>query len=303
MSEMAFDIQGISKTYPFFSLRDVNMQLEYGQILGFIGPNGAGKSTTIRLLMGLLTPETGSVNVFGLPMPRQQVAIKYNIGYVAADMQLYQNGTLAWHIAWMASIYPTWDHGYANTLLERFNLHPAQRIKELSLGERMKTLHLLALARRPRLLLLDEPTTGLDPVARHEVLAEITGIMQDERRAVLFSSHHTQDVEQISDRIVFIDRGQIVANQDRETYLEQWRRVVLDTGAGFVAPQLPGLVACKQTAHSAVLTFNRFDASVLGLAQQSGAVVRNVETMTLEEIFVESVLHTRERNKREGGAV
>ncbi len=302
MTEFAFELRGVSKTYPFFSLRDVSMQLEYGQILGFIGPNGAGKSTTIRMLMGLLSPEAGSVEVFGLPMPAQQVAIKYNVGYVAADMQLYQHATLAWHMDWMARIYPSWDHGYANTLLERFNLHPTQKIKELSLGERMKTLHLLALARRPRLLLLDEPTTGLDPVARHEVLAEITGIMQDERRAVLFSSHNTQDVEQISDKIVFIDRGQIVANQDRETYLEQWRRVVLDTREGFVVPQLPNLVACKQTPHSAVLTLNQFDESVLQLVQKSGATVRHVETMTLEEIFVESVLHKREQSKQQGAA-
>jgi len=295
MTEFAFALNNISKTYPYFSLRDVSMQLEYGQILGFIGPNGAGKSTTIRLLMGLLSPESGSIDVFGLPMPQQQVAIKYNVGFVSADMQLYPLATVAWHIDWMARIYPSWDHAYANTLLERFNLHTAQKVKELSLGERMKLLHLLALARRPRLLVLDEPTTGLDPVARHEVLAEITGIMQDERRAVLFSSHNTQDIEQISDKIVFIDRGQIVANQDRESYLESWRRLVLDTAPGYTPPELPGFVGCKQTPHSAVITLNNFDESVLQRVAQSGAVLRNVETMTLEEIFVASVLYKREK--------
>jgi ABC-2 type transport system ATP-binding protein len=121
--------------------------------------------------------------------------------------------------------------------------------------------------------------------------------MQDDRRAVLFSSHHTQDVEQISDQIVFIDRGQIVANQDRETYLESWRRLVLDTTPGYVPPLLPGFVGCKQTPHSAVITVNSFDASLLERVAQSGAVLREVETMTLEEIFVESVLY-----KRKGGA-
>lgn len=297
-NELAFDIRGIAKTWPYFSLRNVSMQLEYGQILGFIGPNGAGKSTTIRMLMGLLAPESGSIEVFGLPMPREQVAIKYNVGFVSADMQLYPLATAAWHIDWMARIYPSWDHAYATLLIERFNLHPQQKVKELSLGERMKLLHLLALARRPRLLVLDEPTTGLDPVARHEVLAEITGIMQDERRAVLFSSHHTQDVEQISDRIVFIDRGEIVADQDRETYLESWRRLVLDTAPGFVAPEFPGFVACKQTPHSAVITVNRFDDALLPLVTQAGAAVRAVETMTLEEIFVASVVNKRQSNKQ-----
>jgi ABC-2 type transport system ATP-binding protein len=292
MTELAFDIQGISKTYPFFGLRDVSMQLECGQILGFIGPNGAGKSTTIRILMGLLSPETGNVSVFGLPMPREQVAIKRDIGFVSADMQLYQLATLQWHIDWIARIYPAWDTAYAKVLLERFNLHPTQRIRDISLGERMKVLHLLALARRPRLLVLDEPTTGLDPVARHEVLSEITGIMQDERRAVLFSSHNTQDVEQISDKIVFIDRGRIVADQDRETYLESWRRVVMDTEPGFVPPALPGLVSCQQTEHSAVITLCNFDEAQLPVLERFGAV-RRVETMTLEEIFVDSVMHNR----------
>lgn len=295
MTEYAFELRDVGKTYPWFSLRGVDMRLEYGQILGFIGPNGAGKSTTIRILMGLLGSETGSVQVFGQPMPAQQVAIKYDVGYVSADMQLYAMASIEWHMDWMARVYPDWDQAYAATLLERFTLHRAQRIKDLSLGERMKTLHLLALARRPRLLVLDEPTTGLDPVARHEVLAEITSIMQDERRAVLFSSHHTQDVEQISDQIVFIDRGRIVSDEDREAYLERWRRVVLDTPAGYALPALPGLVDCKQTGHSAVLTFNAFDAALLERLQQSGAQVRRVEPMTLEEIFVAAVLDKRRR--------
>jgi ABC-2 type transport system ATP-binding protein len=292
MSEMAFEIQGISKTYPFFSLRDVSMQLECGQILGFIGPNGAGKSTTLRILMGMLAPEAGNVRVFGMPMPQQQVAIKRDVGFISADMQLYPLATLQWHMDWMARIYSGWDAAYAQQLLERFNLHPTQRIKETSLGERMKTLHLLVLARRPRLLILDEPTTGLDPVARHEVLAEVTSIMQDARRAVLFSSHNTQDVEQISDKIVFIDRGHIVADQDRETYLESWRRVVLDTEPGFVPPALPGLVGCQTTEHSAVVTLSRFDEAQLPVLQRFG-VIRRIDTMTLEEIFVQSVMHNR----------
>ena len=292
MTELALDIQGISKTYPFFRLRDVSMQLECGQILGFIGPNGAGKSTTLRILMGMLAPEAGNVSVFGMSMPQQQVEIKREVGFISADMQLYPLATLQWHMNWMARTYPGWDAAYAQQLLERFNLHPTQRIKEISLGERMKTLHLLVLARRPRLLILDEPTTGLDPVARHEVLAEVTGIMQDDRRAVLFSSHNTQDVEQISDKIVFIDRGHIVADQDRETYLESWRRVVLDTEPGFVPPALPGLVGCQTTEHSAVVTLSRFDETQLPVLQRFG-VVRRVDTMTLEEIFVQSVMHNR----------
>ena len=125
-------------------------------------------------------------------------------------MRLHGNVTLAWHMKFIASIYPGWDPGYAALLLQRFNLHADQHIKALSHGERVKATLLLVLARRPRLLLLDEPTTGLDPVARHEILAELMDVVRDERRAVLFSSHNTQDVEQISDQITFIDRGRII---------------------------------------------------------------------------------------------
>src|SRR5271163_408436 len=108
---------------------------------------------------------------------------------------------------WMRSIYPGWDSGYAELLLKRFDLRAEQKLKGLSHGQRVKSTLLLVLARKPRLLVLDEPTTGLDPVARHEILRELTGVMAEEGRSILFSSHNTQDVEQISDQITFIDRG------------------------------------------------------------------------------------------------
>ena len=168
--------------------------------MGFVGPNGAGKSTTIRILMGMIRQDRGTVRVLGRRMPDDQAEAKRDIGFVSEDMRLHEATTLAWHMKFMASIYPGWDSAYAGTLLERFNLHADQTIKELSHGERVKAVLLLALARRPRLLLLDEPTTGLDPVARHEILTELMDVVRDERRAILFSSHNTQDVEQISDQ-------------------------------------------------------------------------------------------------------
>lgn len=293
MTHYAFELEQLNKKYRFFNMRNVSMRLEYGQILGFIGPNGAGKSTTIRMLMGLVMPDAGNVRVFDKMMPEQQVAIKRDIGFVSSDMQLYQPANVAWHLDWMAKLHPGWDTDYAQTLLKRFNLHAPQHVGKLSQGERMKLLHILALARRPRLLVLDEPTSGLDPVARHEVLSEITDIMQDENRAVLFSSHYTQDVEQISDQIVFIDRGHIVDSQDRESYLERWRRVVFDTTDRFEEAKLPEAVNCKLTGHSGELTSNDYNEKILETLKQAGAVVRNVETMTLEEIFVELVVHKR----------
>lgn len=297
MTDYAFELEDISKSWPFFELRHVTMRLEMGQMLGFIGPNGVGKSTTIRILLGLITPASGAVRVLGLTMPQDQVAIKKEVGFISADMQLYASASVAWHMSWVASVYPNWDSIYANRLLETFNLHPDQRVKDLSSGERMKLQHLLVLPRRPRLLVLDEPTTGLDPVARHEILGELSGIMQDESRSVLFSSHNTTDIERLCDQIVFIDRGRILSHQDRESYLDRWRRVIVDTTPGYSVPSLPGMVACKQTSHSAVITLDDYQETSLAPLFQSGATVRQIDVMTLEEIFVATVMANRAGRK------
>ena len=216
MTEPALELDGVGKTYRFFQMSDVSLRLEPGQILGFVGPNGAGKTTTIRMLMGMIRQDRGSVRVLGCALPREQAAAKRDIGFVSEDMRLQASATLAWHMRFVASVFGGWDAAYAGTLLKRFNLHPEQLVKSLSHGERTKAALLLVLARRPRLLLLDEPTTGLDPVARHEILDELMDVVRDERRAILFSSHNTQDVEQISDQITFIDRGPGIPADVRE---------------------------------------------------------------------------------------
>ena len=215
MTEPVIELEGVGKSYRFFQMSDVSLRLDAGQILGFVGPNGAGKTTTIGILMGMIRQDHGTVRVLGHQLPAEQAAAKRDIGFVSEDMRLQASATLAWHMRFVSSVYGAWDSTYADTLLKRFNLHPDQAVKALSHGERVKASLLLVLARRPRLLLLDEPTTGLDPVARHEVLAELMDVVRDERRAILFSSHNTQDVEQISDQIAFIDRGRIIDSSDK----------------------------------------------------------------------------------------
>jgi ABC-2 type transport system ATP-binding protein len=118
----------------FFQLEDVSFELEQGQIMGFVGPNGAGKSTTIRMLMGLNRQDAGEIPVLGHSMPQEQSAAKRDVGFVSDDMRLFANATLAWHMDFVKSIYPSWDASYAETLLERFFPHPQQRIKGLSHG-------------------------------------------------------------------------------------------------------------------------------------------------------------------------
>jgi ABC-2 type transport system ATP-binding protein len=259
------------------------------------GQTAPGKSTTIRILMGLVHQDAGSVQVLGHQMPADQAAAKLDIGFVSEDMRLYGPATLAWHMDFMRPIYPRWDQAYAEELARRFDLKPQQKIKGLSHGQRVKAALLLALARRPRLLVLDEPTTGLDPVARVEVLSELMAVLADEDRTILFSSHNTLDVEQISDQITFIDRGRIIDSDDKEVFLDRWRRLRLVLPPDGVVPRLPGVVKWAEAAACPVLTTNRFEPAMVSVCNDMGATVQAVDTMTLEEIFVANVHSRRER--------
>jgi ABC-2 type transport system ATP-binding protein len=292
------EMRNVSRKYRFFTLDDISLELAAGQIMGLVGPNGAGKSTTIRILMGLVKPDRGEVRLFGHSMQTEQAIAKRNVGYVSDDMRLFGHATLEWHMKFVASIYPGWDAAYAASLLERFNLKPAQAIRGLSSGEHVKALLLLALARRPKLLVLDEPTTGLDPVARYELLTELMDVLKDESRSILFSSHNTADVERISDRITFIDRGRIVDSNDKEAFLDNWRRLRLDVPDGVTLPVPDGVVDASATARVATVTTRRYAPELHELYRNAGAVVQEVQRMTLEEIFVANVMASRKERVR-----
>lgn len=293
MNVPAIELQAVRKSYRFFALDDVSLRLEQGQIMGFVGPNGAGKTTTIRLIMGMLGQDSGEIRVLGHSIPREQARAKWDIGFVSDDMRLFGSATIAWHMDFVKSIYPGWDDSYAKTLLKRFNLRPEQRVKGLSHGETTKVSLLLVLARRPKLLVLDEPTSGLDPVARHEALAELMEVLKDEDRSILFSSHNTLDVEQISDQITFIDRGRIVDSNDKEVFLDRWRRLSLDVPEGRELHTPPGVTEITRSGHTAVVTTNAYTPGLEGIYTQAGAAVRDVRRLTLEEVFVATVMHNR----------
>jgi ABC-2 type transport system ATP-binding protein len=291
MSALAIDLQHVTKRRSGFLLDDLSLQLEPGQVMGLVGPNGAGKSTTIRVLMGMSRHDSGEVRVLGFPIPDQQARAKQDI--VSHDMSLFGSATLGWHMQFVQSVYASWDAHYATTLLRRFSLRAEQTIAALSTGERMLAMLLLVLARRPKLLILDEPTAGLDPVARHVLLAELMDVLRDESRAILFSSHNTLDIEQISDRITFIDRGRIIASENKEAYLDRWRRLHLDVTEATRFDMVPGVNDIVQHGHSAVITTNAFTPDLEAQCRAAGITVHDVQRMTLEEIFVATVLRIR----------
>jgi ABC-2 type transport system ATP-binding protein len=296
-TELAASLSDVCKTYKHFSLKRVHFNVERGTVAGLIGPNGAGKSTTMRILMGLVQPDSGSVCVLGKPISSSEASAKQDIGYFADDMRLYKPESIGWHMQFVKSLYPTWDDHYAKQLLDRFGLIEHQTIKGLSHGQRVKAMLLLILARHPKLLILDEPTNGLDPVAKHEVLTELMRVVEDENRTILYSSHNTQDIEQISDTITFIDRGQVIASSGRDEFLENWRRVKLHAAESWQAPIVDGLRQEGQFRNLHVLTSSHFSDELPQQLASSGAVIEALEPMTLEEIFVSSVMRGREESQ------
>ncbi len=217
----AIEMKNVRQSYSHFKISDFNLTVPQGTIFGIIGANGAGKSTLLRILMGLIRPDAGDVVVLGHSMPKEESIAKAKIGFASEDMRLYDKATLAKHIEWMKMIFPSWDDSYAAELIDRFRLIPSQLIKGYRTGNVLKAMMLLALARKPQLLLLDEPTTGLDPVARSQINRELTRVMEDENRTVVLSSQNTQDVEQICDYNTFIDDGRIIAADDRDAFLDR----------------------------------------------------------------------------------
>ena len=289
----AIALKGVRKHYDEFALHDIDLELPTGQVMGLVGVNGAGKSTLLRMLMGLVRADGGEVEVLGQRLPQAQVAVKRDIGYASDDMRLYRGQTLRWHTDFIRGIYPGWDEDYAQDLLKRFDLKPQQRLGGFSHGQRVKALLLLIFARHPRLLLLDEPTTGLDPVARGEVLDALADVLRDEERSILFSSHNTADIEQIADSITFLHRGGIVASRDKESFLDGWRRILCRGEATDALRRLPGMALVRDSAPMVELKTGAFDATTLPALQALGLTVEAVETMALEDIFVTTVHGSR----------
>ena len=285
----AIELNNVSKRYADFYLENFSLQLPAGQIMGLVGVNGAGKSTTLRMLMGLIKSDTGSVDVLGYRLPEQQVLAKENIGFASEDLRLYKTENLRWHMQFIKSIFPSWDATYAEHLLKIFDLNPEQKLKGYSHGQRVKACLLLILARKPKLLILDEPTTGLDPVARHEVLSELADILRDENRSVLFSSHNTQDVEQLSDSITFLHKGKLLASEDKESYLESWRRIVCLGDTNGKKIDVPGLAMLKTNGSLYELKVKNFNDGILNQLRAQGFEISQVEPMSLEQIFVATV--------------
>ena len=218
----ALEINGLRKAYKGFTLKDVSFALPEGSIMGLVGPNGAGKTTIIKLILNLIARQAGQVKIFGRDNLTEEKAVKGRIGFVHETPALVEDVALKDIASAAAPFYPKWDWIAFRSLLAEFDLPPDKKFKKLSHGMKMKFSLALALSHDADLLILDEPTSGLDPVFRRELLEKLSGVIQDARKAVLFSTHITSDLERTADYITLINDGAIVFSSSRDDVRDAW---------------------------------------------------------------------------------
>lgn len=220
--ENSLEVKNLCKKYNGFELKNVNLSLPKGMIMGLIGENGAGKTTTIKSILNVIKRDGGEINIFGLDNIKDEKKIKTDIGVVLDDSFLSEYLTPKDINKIMKNFYKTWDENLYFQYIDKFNLPQNKISKEFSSGMKMKLKIATALAHKPKLLVLDEPTSGLDPIARNEILDIFQEFIQDEEHSVLVSSHITSDLEHIADYITFINEGEIVFTKTRDELLEEY---------------------------------------------------------------------------------
>ena len=284
----------LRKTYDGVeALRGLTLSVPAGSICGFLGRTGAGKTTTIKILLGMARPTAGRATVFGLPAdsPAASVDIRRRTGFVGDDKGLYDAMTVRGMIRHTASFYPQWSQELEAKYLRRFELAPTRPVKALSRGMRTKLALLLALCRGADLLVLDEPTTGLDPAATEEVLQALVGHAAGHGTTVFFSSHQLADVEQIADHVAIIDRGRLAVASGLDDLRQNYRRIqlVFDGDAPAYTFQARGVERVKRSGRVMTVLSSAGIDGVLGEARQLNPVSTDCSPVTLKDIFLDTV--------------
>jgi len=211
VSESAIAVSGLTRRFgATTALASVSVSMPRGAVYGLVGANGAGKTTLIKHILGLLRAERGSVRVFGLDPVADPVAVLSRIGYLSEENDLPGWMRVDELLRYTCAFYAAWDEAYAEELRQQFALDPSAKIKNLSRGQKARAGLLIALAHRPELLVLDEPSSGLDPIVRRDILGAVIRTIADEGRTVLFSSHLLGEVEQVADHVTMIHQGTLV---------------------------------------------------------------------------------------------
>jgi ABC-2 type transport system ATP-binding protein len=292
VADAVIETTGLRKTYGLVeALRGLDLRVERGSICGFLGRNGAGKTTTLKVLMGMVRATDGTASVFGLNPWDDGVAIRARTAFVSDETDLYDAMTVAGLIRFTASFYPDWRPETAAKHQRRFALPGNQRVGRLSRGMRTKLALLLAFSRGADLLVLDEATSGLDPVATEEVLQAIVAEVANAGTTVFFSSHQLTEVEQIAEHVVLIDEGRALLSGSLDDIRAGYRRVrlVFDIDAPPLSFRAPGVVRSRREGRVLTLLVSHGADAVITEATSFSPTAVDVSPTTLKEIFLESV--------------
>lgn len=263
-----------------FTLENINMVLPAGYIMGLIGPNGAGKTTLIRLLLGLLTPGSGSIQIFGKTLEQDAQAIKQQLGVVFDESHYYENISVKKNHDLFCPFYQDWDEQRYQQLVKHFRLPQERKVAELSKGMKMQFALAMALSHNARLLIMDEPTSGLDPLMRRDMLDILQQTIRDKECSVLFSTHITSDLDRVADYITMIVDGKLILSQTRDEVLEG--HMLIKGGAELAQPALKDLLIGLQQGAMGCQALTRQPRQ---LQQQCRDAIM-LEKPTLEDIMI-----------------
>ncbi|QLY40737.1 ABC transporter ATP-binding protein [Hujiaoplasma nucleasis] len=241
----ALEIKSLNKSYEGFSLKDVSFEIPQGYIMGFVGENGAGKTTTIKAMLNIISKNGGNVKILGKDMDLEELDIKREIGYVSGEY-FYPKKKISEITKVYKRFFDNWDETIYNKFLNDFNLNENKRIDELSKGMKMKFALSLALSHHAKLLILDEPTSGMDPVARDNLLELFQELVEDGEISILYSTHITSDLDKCADYITFIQEGRIIESCSKEDLLKKYQ--LFNTSRDYLYKIKENVISYKENA-------------------------------------------------------
>ncbi len=284
MNMPAIELQRLEKRLGKFKLGPIDWTVPRGAIYALIGPNGAGKTSTLDLMMGMGRPDAGNIRILGMDAAMDEVAIKRKIAYVNPDLNYQPWGTVGRAIDFVRGFYLDWDNDKCDRLLSAFAMSRSDKVATLSFGSRIKLSIVLALSRDAELLLLDEPTVGLDVEARLTFFAELLSFMQREDRTIVISSHQLNDLERFADHVAIMNHGNILIAGRMDALVERYFQVDAIIAEGGM-PSVEGMRLLKKDGERARLLFDRTEFNPDSL-RNTRVEILSEAPMTLEELFV-----------------
>ncbi|HPQ39285.1 MAG TPA: ABC transporter ATP-binding protein [bacterium] len=278
------------------ALRGASFSVPEGSVTGLLGPNGSGKTTAIHILIGILRRTAGDVSVLGMDPEAGAVAIRRRLGFVPEDPHGEPRFTVAKQLRFLKAFYPSWDDALEARMLDQLDLDPAKKVPGLSRGERSKLALVGALAHRPELLILDDPTLGLDPMARREFIEGMIAVLADEGKTVFFSTHHMQDIEKVADRVIMLNHGETILENDLEVIRDTWRcfQLTFEDGSAPATVSVPGMFRWEPEGRTGRLVFENYTPDAMKIMEEIASSVDAVP-FDLEDIFVENASRGRRR--------